>query len=102
MTDMSDIARAALEAAGDELGANVVDHVDLFDDEGADRDEILRVRLLLRPGMGAKLDGDDLLDALLKISRRVAQAGEERRIVLEYADQEEIDALESDPAGAPA
>lgn len=86
-----DLAKVAREAANTAFGNPLVEAADLGDMIGSDGDEVRRVRLILKDDAIAQLDGEMLLDAGLAISDAMREAGEPLRVVVEYAEQGELD-----------
>jgi hypothetical protein len=60
----------------------------MVDSQGHDA---LRITIVLRPDVVSHLSGDDVLDTLVQIQRRLSQEGEERFSLIEYATREELD-----------
>lgn len=52
--------------------------------------EALRIILVLKPDAAQKLTGDQALDLLVGIQRRLRDAGEERFPIVEYATEQEL------------
>ena len=88
-----DLAEVAKQAANTVFGSAVVQNVRLGDMEGSDGDEVRRVQLIVSDDAIEQLDGDSLLDAGLAIRKAMQKAGETLRVVVEYAEQRELDEL---------
>jgi hypothetical protein len=58
-----------------------------IDSEGR---EALRITIVIRPNIAAKLNGDKILDTLVQIQNRLLLEGEERTAIVEYATNEEL------------
>ncbi|EIZ84963.1 hypothetical protein WYO_2336 [Methylobacterium sp. GXF4] len=91
-----DLAEVAKKAANASFGSPLVQAVRLGDMEGSDGDDVRRVQLIVSDDAIQQLDGDKLLDAGLAISQALRKAGEPLRIVVEYAEQRELDELGAD------
>ena len=87
-TDLAEVAKKAANAA---FGRALVQNVRLGDMEGADGDDVRRVQLIVSDDAIEQLDGDTLLDAGLAIRKALQKAGEKLRVVVEYAEQRELD-----------
>lgn len=87
---LADVAKRAANAA---FGSPVVESAHLDDMEGSDGDAVIRVRLIVADDGVAKLDGDRSLDAGSAIATALREAGEPLRVVVEYAEQRELDEL---------
>jgi hypothetical protein len=57
------------------------------DSEGRDA---LRITLVLKPNAVEKLTGDAAIDLLVELQRALAQEGEERFPIIEYATEQEL------------
>ncbi|WP_342109009.1 hypothetical protein [Methylobacterium sp. SI9] len=88
-----DLAEVARETANTAFGSPLVEAVQLGDMFGSDGDPVRRVRLILKDDAIDRLDGGTLLDANLAISRALQKAGEPLRVLVEYAEQRELDEL---------
>ena len=88
--NLADVAKAAANAA---FGGAHVQSARLEDMIGSDGDDVRRVRLIVREGAVEQLGGEKLLDAGLAISEAMREAGEPLRVVIEYAEQRELDEL---------
>lgn len=88
-----DLTEVARDAANTVFGRPIVEAAHLGDMIGSDGDAVRRVRLILKDDAIEQLDGETLLDANLAISRALQEAGEPLRILVEYAEQRELDEL---------
>jgi hypothetical protein len=91
-----DLAEVAKKAANASFGSALVQKVCLGDMEGSDGEDVRRVQLIVSDDATDQLDGDKLLDAGLAISQALRKAGEPLRIVVQYAEQRELDELHAD------
>lgn len=53
--------------------------------------EALRITIVLKPEAAGTLTGDDALDLLVEIQRRLRVEGEERLPIVEYATEQELE-----------
>ena len=88
-----DLAEVAKKAANASFGSALVQRVSLGDMEGSDGEDVRRVQLIVSNDAMDQLDGDKLLDAGLAIRKALQKAGETLRVVVEYAEQRELDEL---------
>ncbi len=51
----------------------------------------MRITIVIKSGIAAKLKDDAVLDTLVEIRRRLEQLGEERLPLIEYATNEELE-----------
>jgi hypothetical protein len=85
------INRIARDVAIANLTARNVDNV--FSEPAADShgQDALRITIVIKPGVAAKLKGDALLDTLVQLHDELQKAGEDRLPIVEYATQEELE-----------
>jgi hypothetical protein len=91
MIALKKISEIADEVAAEKLdGANVeaVSSESALDSEGRDA---VRITIILKPGTAAKLEGDAILDTLVRIQQQLRKAGEDRLAIVEYATKEELE-----------
>ena len=88
--NLAEVAKAAANAS---FGRALVQAAHLYDMEGSDGDEVRRVQLIVSDDAIEQLDGDTLLDAGSAIRTALQKAGETLRVVVEYAEQRELDEL---------
>jgi hypothetical protein len=88
--NLAEVAKAAANAS---FGLALVQAARLYDLEGSDGDEVRRVQLIVSDDAIEQLDGEKLLDAGLAIRNALHEAGETLRVVVEYAEQRELDEL---------
>lgn len=50
----------------------------------------VRITIVLNPGFPDRIKGDDVLNTLVGIKRRLREAGEDRYPLIEYATEEEL------------
>lgn len=93
MLDLADINRIVREVTDRNFASKAVQIIDsqsTIDSEGHDA---LRIMIVLAPDIAKKLKGDAVLDTLVEIQDRLREAGEERFPIVEYATEEELEAL---------
>lgn len=88
--DPAEVAKAAANAA---FGRALVQTARLDEAVGSDGDDVRRVRLIVADGTIEHLGSEKLLDAGLAISEALCEAGEPLRVIVEYAEQRELDEL---------
>jgi hypothetical protein len=76
------------------LGAANVDHVESEPTIDSEGQEALRITIVIPKGAVGRLSGDAALDTLVNIQQGLRKAAEERFPIVEYATQEELDALD--------
>lgn len=98
MLDTATISRLAEDVARDTAVKPSIERVmtqPVTDSEGKGG---LRITFVIKPGSIERLSGDETLDLLVGIQRRLLDEGEERFPVVEYATEEELleDRFEND------
>ena len=91
MVSQEQIIRVAGEVAAANLSPKSIESVlsePATDSEGRDA---LRITIVVKPGVAAKVKGDAVLDTLVQIRRRLEQLGEERLPLIEYATKQELE-----------
>ncbi|HKG82650.1 MAG TPA: hypothetical protein VKB16_05765 [Beijerinckiaceae bacterium] len=91
MISSEKIAQVAGEVAAANLSAKSIETVlsaPASDSEGRDA---VRITIVIKPGIAAKLKDDAVLDTLVEIRRRLEQLGEERLPLIEYATKNELE-----------
>jgi hypothetical protein len=98
MIDHSTINKVAKEVAAEHLGSGNVAHVtseSTIDSEGQDA---LRITIVIRDDALGRLTGDAALDTLVQMQDRLRKVGEDRFAIVEYATENELDAVaDSEP-----
>jgi hypothetical protein len=91
MITLDRINRIARDVAVANLSSRNVDNV--FSEPAADSqgENALRITIVIKPGVAAKLKGDALLDMLVQLQDELQKAGEDRLPIVEYATQEELE-----------
>lgn len=87
------IREIAQEVANANLASTNISSVSsstAIDSEGYDA---LRIRIVINSGSEAKISGDAALDTLVGIQDRLRREGEERSTTVEYATDEELNAV---------
>lgn len=92
MLAMKKIAEIAENVAVAELKEANVETVTSENWTNSKGQEAVKVTIVLKPGSVPKLEGDAVLDTLVKIRQRLENAGEDRLAIVEYATQAELDA----------
>ncbi len=64
------------------------------DSEGEDA---LRITIVIRSGVVAKITGDAFLNTLVELQNRLRTAGEDRFPIVEYATEEELAGVDDQP-----
>jgi hypothetical protein len=91
MLDSTTIEKIAAAAAAAKLPAAAFERVlnePALDSDGRDA---LRIIIVLKPGMAARLTGDQSLDTLVKIQNDLQKSGEDRFAFVEYATEAELE-----------
>ncbi|MGY4304228.1 hypothetical protein ACVIJ6_001471 [Bradyrhizobium sp. USDA 4369] len=90
MLDNLQIAKIAREVAAANLSSSAaiadVTAASRVDSAGSDA---LRITIVLRPVVDAKIAGEAVLDTLVQIQERLQAAGEDRFPLLEYTTEDE-------------
>jgi len=92
------INEIATRAVSRHLKGNAVERVTSRDGIDFDGNRAIRITIRLHPRVAQRLEGDDVLDALVAIKSDLAKAGEERPSIVEYEEAGEV--TEGDDAGA--
>ena len=97
MLSSAEIGQIAKQEAVQHLPPEAIDGVssqDTLDSEGRDA---VRITITLKAKVAQQLKGDDVLDTLVAIRSRLAEAGESRLSIVEY--EETGEAVEADDIG---
>ena len=90
MLEPDKITKIATDAATTNLASAAVTRViseTATDSQGRDA---LKITIVIRPDALGRLTGDAALDTLVQIQEQLAQAGEERFPIVEYATEKEL------------
>jgi hypothetical protein len=90
MRDYDDISRFVEKTARQALGKKNVIRVFIEPGIDAEGKDALRITIVITPDAVDKIDGDALLDNLLKVHDGFQQLGEERTPMVGYATEEEL------------
>jgi len=82
------VSNAASAAIKFEAGIQRVDSEPSLDSEGH---EALDITIVLKRGSAGKISGDDALDALVSIEQALREANEDRRPIISFVTEEELD-----------
>jgi hypothetical protein len=91
MIALKQITEIAQEVARKELPPAAVEEVKSEDTVDSRGDDAVKVTIVLKPDIAEMLDGDALLDTLVKIQEGLQKAGEERLPIVEYATKKELE-----------
>lgn len=92
------INEIASRAAARHFKGDAVDRVTSRDGTDFDGNRTIRITIRLQRGVAERLDGEDVLDALVAIKSDLAKAGEERPSIVQYEEVGEV--TEGDDADA--
>lgn len=92
------INEIASKALARHLKGDAVDRVSSRDGIDFEGNQAIRITIRLHPRAAQRLEGDDVLDALVAIKTDLAKAGEERPSIVEYEEVGEV--TEGDDADA--
>ncbi len=85
MLDMETIERLSTEVASANFGADNVVRVESEPTASFRGEEVLDIRIFVKRGVVERFTGEDVLDALVQISARLRQSGDERFPIIWYA-----------------
>jgi len=90
MLDYAELSKIVEKAAKSALGRRSV--VRVFTEPGSDAEgqDALRITLVVTPSAVETIDGDALLDNILKIHVALWERGEQRTPMVSYATEEEL------------
>jgi hypothetical protein len=90
MLDYDEVSGIVEKTARSSFGKKNV--VRVFSEPGIDSEgeDAVRITIVLTPDAGDKIDGDALLNNLLKVHDGLQQRGEERTPMVGYATEEEL------------
>jgi hypothetical protein len=96
MLDYEQISRIVDEVASPILGDTNVVRVFAEPGKDADRNDIVRVTIVLAAGAVDRVDDEALSSTLINTNKRLRKLGEERQSILFYTTEEEL-ATSGDP-----
>lgn len=85
-----DIERDALEIARKNFGAGNVVRAEVYPWVDSDGDDTWRVLIVVDPKIVDTISGDVVLNNIIELHNRLAEAGEDRMPFLQYATVEEL------------
>jgi len=91
MLNMDTISRIAAEVAAARLGDEFTGDARAEPRTDSVGQDALRITLVIRPGAARRLRGDAVVKTLVEIQNAFWNAGEERRAIIEYATEEELE-----------
>jgi|SRR5919206_3792292 hypothetical protein len=91
MISQDQIIEAVRKVASAKLGQASFEAVLTEPASDSEGREAVRITIVVRPGWVTKLEGNDLLDTLVEIRRKLQKLGEERFPLVEYATKQELE-----------
>ena len=95
MIDLKKVSEIAVDVGKANLGAKNVLRVVSQPTTDSEGQEALHVLIVLAPRVAARFKGDEVLDTLVQVLKRLRDAGEQRFPIIEYATEAELADIDS-------